>query len=395
MNILFITPPPYLPNRLHRNRSFDLIRILAKKHQVHLFSVITEGKTYPEFKEIKNACKSVKTVKISKLRAFLNCVLFPHLPLEVAYCYAEEAKKAIVKIVKAKKIDFVYIKRLRSLVFVPDVDVPTVVDTTDAMSLFYRRLAENSYFPKSFFYKLESVKYQFFEIKVARRFKNWIVSSPVDGKYLQNLKLGVDIFVVPNAVDIGYFKPSTVNRGPNTLLLSGLMDKPVNVDAAVYFVKKVFPRVKRRIPDARLYIAGPKPNRKVRDLSDRDVVVKGYVKGLKEEISKSQIVVVPIRIVTGVRNKILQAWSMGKPVVSTTTGAQGLGVVDGENILIADTPKKFAAKVISLFEDRRLYNKLARNARKKAEEEYSFRSISQKLENVLKDVKKTEKLAGK
>lgn len=390
MNILFVTPPPYLPNRLHRNRSFDLIRILAKNHKIHLLSVVTDKKVYPEFREIKKVCRSVKVVRISQFGSITNCIRFFYLPLEVAYCYSQKAKKEIEKIVKNKKIDLVYIKRLRSAVFLPKVDVITVIDTTDAMSLFCSRLDKNSYFPKNFFYKLESIKYQAFEKKVARKFKNWIVSSPIDAKYLQSLKLGIDIFVVPNAVDTNYFQPLNVNYEPKTILFSGLVDKPVNVDAACYFAKEIFPLVKKKVSDAKLYIVGPNPSSKVRRLANDDIVVKGFVSDIREFIAKSQIVIAPVRVATGVRNKILQAWSIGKPVVSTTIGAQGLKAVDNKNILLADSQNKFAQKIISLFENKRLYNRLSENAKKTANEEYSLGAISKKLEDVLRNVKKSK-----
>ncbi|KKP93689.1 MAG: hypothetical protein UR98_C0003G0059 [Parcubacteria group bacterium GW2011_GWA1_36_12] len=395
MRILFVTPPPYLPNRLHRNRSFDLIRILARKHQVHLLCVVTDQKVYPEFKEIKKVCRSVKVIRISKFRAMLNVLFFPHLPAEVAFCNFKKAQQEIEKIVKDKKIDLVYIKRLRSVVFVPEVDVPMVVDTTDAMSLFYDRLARNSNFPKTIFYLLESLKYKWYEKKVAQKFKNWIISSPLDEKYLKRVGLKINTHVVPNAVNIDYFKSSTANFEQNTLLFSGLMDKPVNIDAAVFFAREIFPLIKKEVADVKLYIVGPNPSIKVRNLNSDGIFVKGHVKDLRQFIAKSQIVVAPIRIATGVRNKILQGWAMGKPVVSTTIGAEGLKARDGENILIADSATKFADDVVKILKNKQLYNKLAKNGRKTVEAKYSYQSISNNLEEVLRDVRKSKKTASK
>src|SRR3972149_2285879 len=104
MKILFVTPPPYLPNRLHRNRSFDLIRILAEKHEVHLLSVVTQKETPKEFNQIRKVCKSVKVIYINPFVAILNCFRFPLLPYELAYCYSEKVTETIKKIIDEENI---------------------------------------------------------------------------------------------------------------------------------------------------------------------------------------------------------------------------------------------------------------------------------------------------
>jgi len=461
MRILFITPPPYLPNRLHRNRSFDLIRILAKKHEVHLLSIVAQKETPKEFDQIIKVCKSVKVIYINPLVAIFNCLRFPFLPYEIAYCYSKKTKQEIQKIIKSHKIDLVYLKRLRSAIYllqsktllekchselveesfstelvdrdpstqpVPSVvegvgmTTKVVVDTTDAMSMFYFRMYKSHSFPKNLFYLLQAVLYKRFEKKTIEKIRNWIVCSESDQKYLQKLGADVNIYVVSNPVDTGYFSPrrssfftpkesrslprhlrgvasfspsrwpkdsSKVERRDeqgSSLLFRGLMDKPVNIDACLFFIKEIMPLVKKKIENVKLYIVGPKPPSVIKKCNDgKSIFVTGFVKDIRKCIKDTDLSICPVRIASGTRFKITQAWAMGRPVVSTSNGAEGLLYEKDKNIAIADNPKEFAKQIVSLLKNKKLYDTLAKNGRETIVREYSFRVIGQRLERVIQN----------
>ncbi len=387
MRILFVTPPPHLPNRLHRVRSFDLIKTLARKHEVHLVAVTSESNKSEEFEEVEKICTSVTIIKVNKIFAFLNFLRFYFLPAEVAYCYSEKVTKMIHDIVRKKRIDLIYLKRLRSTIFLNSIKTPIVVDTTDAMSMFYFRMYENHPFPKNFLYLFEAVKYRTYEKKVMETIKHWITCSAIDKKYLETIDSSISVHVIPNPVDTNYFK-STERPRDATILYRGLMDKPVNIDAVIYFVKHMLPRIKKKLPHVKLYIVGPKPASKIRTLmNDKNIFVVGFAKDVRRLMSETAVSVCPVRIGTGTRFKILHSWSMERPVVSTAIGAEGLEYTNGENILIADTPESFSKNVIQLLQNKKLYRKLAKNARYLAEKEYSTKALSFKLEHMLKKVK--------
>ena len=392
MKILFVTPPPYLPNRLHRIRAFELLRILAKKHEVHLLSVITKKDGIKDFKEIKKEVKSSTVIKFSKFKAFKNCLLSPTLPLEVSYCNFEEVSKKIKHIVRKEKIDVVYLKRLRSAIYFSDWEVPVVLDSTDAMSLFYKRMYSNTSFPKNIYYFLEGAKYKKFEKDTAGKIKSWIVCSENDADYLKKI-MNVNTNVVPNPVDTGYFKFSPIRPKGDVLLLRGLMDKQVNIDAAIYFVSRIFPLIKRKIPKAKLRIVGPFPTRVVRKLEDRkNIFVEGFVNDMRQCLESSTISVCPIRIGTGTRHKILQSWAVGRPVVSTSIGAEGLNYKAGENIEIANSSEEFAKKVVILLKDNERYKKLSLAGRKLVQKEYSLGVVANKLDQVLEHAKNQKRI---
>lgn len=383
MKILFVTPPPYLPNRLHRIRSFDLIRALAKKHEVHLLAVTSEEKIPPEFIEIRKLCKTVTIVRINKTLAYLNCLKYFYLPLEVAYCYSLEVNKKLKSLINKYNIDLVYLKRLRSAVYFT-VGTPAVIDTTDAMSLFYHRLKHQGVFIKKALYYFEEIKYRFYEKNIAKRINNWIVCSKVDQKYLANL--GINSLVVPNMVDTNYYR--LVNGSPSLprLIFRGLMDKPVNISAINYFVKSIWPKIIKIFPHIELHILGPNPTAQIRKLSDKNIIVTGYVPDLREYFRPGDISICPVLVGTGTRHKILQSWAMGIPVVSTFVGAEGLNI--DNNLEIADSPGSFANKIIRLIKNKKRYLLLAKNGRKTVEKNYSIKAVAQQLEEVLNYVVK-------
>lgn len=394
MKILFVTPPPYLPNRLHRIRSFDLIKILSKNNEVYLFSVVSNKKEPSEFKEIKKLCRSVTIVKLPFYKSIINCLRFLYLPYEVAFCYSKEVENKIKETIKKEKIDLIYLKRLRSAIFLPQVSIPVIIDTTDAMSMFYYRMFQKHTFPKNLFYFFEGVKYKWYEKKMMKKIKDWIVCSEVDKKCLKTVSSSTKIEVVSNPVDVNLFKYQLITNHQSqianySLLFRGIMNKPVNIDAVLFFAHKIFPLIKKEIKAVKLFIVGPNPSLAVRKLGNSsDIFVTGFVKDVRKTISDSTVVICPIRIGSGTRHKILQAWVMRKPVVSTTIGAEGLMYKDNENILIADDPETFAQKILLLFKNKKLYTKLAQNGRRTVEKNYSLESVEKKLESIIGNVKK-------
>jgi glycosyltransferase involved in cell wall biosynthesis len=388
MKILFVTPPPYLPNRYHRMRSFDIITMLSKKHDVHLVCVTTQKKEPEEFSQIRNMCKSVTIIYLNPFIALFNCIRFFSLPLEVAYCYQTKVNSVLQKIIKSKRIDVLYVKRLRSALYIENIKKPIVLDTTDAMSLFYFRLYEHASNFKKWVYLFEALKYRAFEKKVLQQNIHWVTCSEIDKKYLETVS-SASISVIPNPVDTNYFSPAEKNIHRNWLLFRGLMDKPVNIDAALYFIQSIFPIIQKEISQAKLFIVGPNPHKSIKQFADgKQIVVTGKIADVREYITGTGISVCPIRIGTGTRFKILQSWAMGRPVVSTVEGAEGLIYTNGKDIKIAKNSEDFANHVIQLIKNTNIYNSVAKNARQQAITYYSHAVIEKKLNALLTYVKK-------
>lgn len=391
MNILFISPS--IPSQLHRIRSYELIKSLSEIHNVHVISLdVSNGvDMFPE--ELKRVVSSYEIIGKSKWRSIVDCVLyiFSPSPLEVAYCHSKKMERAVKEVIAKKNIDLIYIKRLRSFQFLTlsADNVPVVIDTTDAMSLFYDRASKSvPWYKKPLFFE-EYFKYSWYEKKLATQdkynIKKWIVCSSIDRDYLRDT-IGIkDIAVVPNIVDTEFYDSDKVNyvEEKRSLVISGLMDKFVNTEAVDFLVKEVLPIVRKSYPTVKLYIVGPNPTKRVRSYENNNIIVTGYVKDLREYIMKAEVFVCTVKTGTGTRFKILQALAMKKPVVSTRAGFEGLDGKNGKEILLADTVGAFAESIIELFNDNDLKRKIGQAGRELVEVKYSRSALKASLEKEL------------
>ena len=198
--------------------------------------------------------------------------------------------------------------------------------------------------------------------------------------FLTKIKLVSNITVIPNGVDIEEFLFTKANSQNITISYFGNMEYFPNQDAVLFFSKQILPMIKQKIPGVKFLIVGKNPSLTVQSLAtDENIIVTGTVDSVIPHYINSSICIVPLRAGGGTRLKILEAMAVGRPVVSTTIGCEGLDVVDGENLLIADTPVQFAEKVIQLINDKQLYQKIANNGRKLVEDKYSWDKIAEKL----------------
>jgi sugar transferase (PEP-CTERM/EpsH1 system associated) len=183
------------------------------------------------------------------------------------------------------------------------------------------------------------------------RFDHVVAVSPEDAAVFR-ARYGVErVSSVPTGVDTEFFRPSgTVSRKSASIVFTGSMDWMPNEDGMTFFVEDVLPLVKRAVPEATLTIVGRNPTARVRALAEgrSDIMVTGTVPDVRPFLESASVVVVPLRIGGGTRIKIYEAMGMERAVVSTTIGAEGLDVVDGEHILLADDPQSFADAVIGL-----------------------------------------------
>jgi glycosyltransferase involved in cell wall biosynthesis len=155
----------------------------------------------------------------------------------------------------------------------------------------------------------------------------------------------------------------------------------------LYFCRSILPLVRREVPNVRLVVVGHSPTLQVRSLAARDdVVVTGSVPDVIPHYRQARVAVVPLRGGGGTRLKILEAMALGRPVVSTSLGCEGLAVIDQEHILIADTPAEFASRVVQLLADADLRRVMTVKARSLVEAQYDWPIISQKLLALYRDL---------
>jgi glycosyltransferase involved in cell wall biosynthesis len=209
--------------------------------------------------------------------------------------------------------------------------------------------------------------------------------SELDASVFGRLCPKTPTFVVHNGVDVDFFRPLELPVEPDLLVFEGNMGFEPNVEAAVYFVRQVLPLILARRP-VRLILVGSRPDPKVTALSSDHVVVTGFVDDVRPYVGRAAAFVCPMLSGAGIKNKILQAWAMGKAVVSTHAATGGLAAMDEHNILVADGAQPFADAVLRALSDASLRERLGANGRQTVLDRYTWTAKAAELEKVFEGV---------
>jgi len=194
------------------------------------------------------------------------------------------------------------------------------------------------------------------------------------------------IEVVPNGVDCEHNRPGFASPRPGSLVYNGAMTYSANYDAMQYFLRDVYPLIRAEVPGVSLTITGSTEGVDLVGLAlDASVRLSGYVDDIRPVIAGSEVCVVPLRQGGGTRLKILEAMALGVPVVSTRKGAEGLDVVDGEHLLLADGQRDLAAATVRLLQDGALRARLATNARALVEQRYDWLAIGAQFADLVEE----------
>lgn len=224
-----------------------------------------------------------------------------------------------------------------------------------------------------------------YEAEVCRAAKNIIAVSDADARAMQSLYGVSRIASVPTGVDLEYFAPSCAGQPAHDLLFLGAMDWRPNIDGLNWFVAHVLPLIRARRADCSLAVVGRRPTAQVRrwSESDRHIRVTGTVEDVRPYLWETAVSIVPLRIGGGTRLKIYEAMAAKIPVVSTSVGAEGLDVRDGENIAIADSPQQFAERCLDLLADSDARRRMAENALETVTACYSWQVVASHFEKLL------------
>jgi sugar transferase (PEP-CTERM/EpsH1 system associated) len=271
-----------------------------------------------------------------------------------------------------------------------------LMDFVDVDSDKWRQYAENATFPSGLIYRIES-KFLFkYEQKINRYFDYSVfVSQPEADLFSKRYPDANNVKVVSNGVDHNYFSPdyvnslaATVHRAPRTsnpiILFTGAMDYHANIDGVTWFCSEIFPLVRRENPSVEFHIVGSNPASDVKKLAQKPgVKVTGFVEDIRPYYRMADVCVVPLRLARGIQNKVLEAMSMAKPIVTTSKALEGIGAISGEQVLVADNAESFAGAVGDLLKNKGKKKSLAVNARQFVVNHFDWSANIQLLEDLL------------
>ncbi len=388
MKILFLSLRcPYPPHRGDCIRSYHFIKHLSQRHSVTLVYFAASAADIAAAKHLQTYCERVAYVPFRRPFALLNTAVhcLSRLPLQVHYWYSPHMQRTINKLLAAERFELIHAQLFRMGQYVTEARAPAkVLDLCDSLALNLSRRANFDCIPKRFLVKLEEKRVRRYEVDIMKGFDSGTVVADFDRDYLLKQDDNLNLSVVPMGVDLAYFaQTAACKRAPANLLFTGTMNYFPNADAVLYFCREIFPRVRKRHPEATFTIVGREPTEQIQRLAAQEgVVVTGAVPDVRPYFEKASVFVAPLRAGSGIQTKNLEAMAMGVPVVTSSVGAMGLSAALGTELLVADTPETFAAQVSQLVENRDLRETLAQAGRKRVETTYSWQVIGAHLEKV-------------
>ena len=312
------------------------------------------------------------------------------VPYGVAKYRSAAYRVALEQLLSTGAFDAIVCDFLPPVVNLPQhLPCPAILFTHNVEAEIWRRHAENASNPLSRFLMTQQWRRMLrFEQDALARFDLVLAVSDADRQTFNRLYAGAlktPAHVVQTGVDTTYFAPMTDRPERRAhLVFTGSMDWLPNEDGMLYFVRDILPRIRQVEPEATLSVIGRAPTPAVRRLaSEAGIEVTGRVDDVRPHIADGAVYVVPLRIGGGTRLKIFEAMAMGKAVVSTTVGAEGLPVTTGQNVVIADEPARFAQAVVHLIRDAESRRRIASEARRLVVDRYDWSAVAGDFEDAL------------
>jgi sugar transferase (PEP-CTERM/EpsH1 system associated) len=348
---------PYPPTKGDKIRSYHLLVHLAKRFRVHLGTFVDDPADLPFADQVQEYCESTAIFRVRPLVQRLKGLraLITGESITVPYYRDARLQSWVNATVDRFEIGRVlaYSSSMAQYVLGQRFErARKVIDFVDVDSDKWQQYATSKPAITAWIYRREAAKLAAFERLAASGGGLNTFVSEAEAEYFRRVSADCRsrIVGVPNGVDAGFFAPDPGFECPfpvNTrrIVFTGAMDYWANADAVMWFARDVFPAIKRRFPNVLFYIVGRNPSREVRKLASEGVVITGSVSDVRPFLQYADVAVAPMRIARGIQNKILEAMSMGRPVVATARGVEGIDARDGKEILVASDEQALALQV--------------------------------------------------
>jgi len=371
-------------------RMYNISKVLAKNFKVDVFSLSDYPISKENYENYKKVFNGVYIKYIPKYLSYAKVILnlLNNQPLQVSYYYFNKVKKEILSINKKNKYDLIFCSHIRTTKYVKDINIPKVVDLVDSISLNYLRSKNlGSNFIWRLIYNLEKKKVLSYETKIPSFFDYCFTSSQVDTNHIKKISTKNNIITIPNGVNENLLNYEKVVDEKNIISFFGRMNYNPNIDAVVYFINKIWPKLKNKVKEAKFYVIGYRPNLKIKKLSNnKNIVVTGFLKDPYNLLSQSKIIIAPMVSGAGIQNKILDAMALGKCVITTSFGAGGIVGRNGVNFIVKDNPDEFAKELIKLWNDKEKRDEIGKNAKNLVKKNYRWQKTTKKIINLVNNL---------
>lgn len=396
MKILMITP--YLPFPLVSGgqiRTYNLLKNLSSKHKITLVSFIREPREKQYLKDLKPYCENILVYQRRKAWSPINIILsaISPYPFLVSIYLSLSLRQDINDLLEKENFDLIHAETFYVMPNIPQTNVPIFLVEQVIEYLVYQRYVEGlpswSIFLKPLL-KFDVAKIKRWEKHYWTKAKRLAAMSQDDKDFIEEINPNLKVDVVANGVDIEYFANIKKRKTKQpTILFVGNFKWLPNRDAAQFLVKDIWPQIKSQIKDAKLWIVGRNPTQDLKSYQSEDINIDEGVDDIRTAYGASDVLVAPIRNGRGTKYKILEAMATKTPIVGTPLATEGIDIVAGKQAYVASSAKSLADKTVLLLRNPKKSKDLAENAYKLVSQEYNWKKISDRLDEVYMEVGKS------
>jgi hypothetical protein len=371
-HILMLTPYlPYPPNSGGRSRTYNLVKHLRQDYRITVVCFGRPEEQAFDLSPMQDLCDLVvvdRTPSPGTLRAAWLSFSSPR-PVTMRLYHTPEMARAVADLLRQGRVELVHVESFYMLPNLPNpIPVPVLLSEPAIEYVAWRRHARvaRPWFTRPGI-SLEALKMRFWEPRAWSEVTVVGVMSSVDQKIVRRATPGVKTVLAPNGVDTDYFRPDpAVRRDSRTAIYMGDYKYFPNTDAVLYFAGEILPRIRQQRDDFELVLIGKDPPPELLALHhdpNARITVTGLVDDTRPYLQGSAVFICPLRSGSGTRFKLLEALACGCPVVSTRVGAEGLGAVDGQHMLLRDEPQAFADAVLQILDNPALGARIGQQGR--------------------------------
>lgn len=381
MKILVLTSRFPLPlNKGDRLRAYYQLKELSRTCDIALFSFCLTNPTVKEVIELKEICTEVHFHKLSIWEMFYGLIwaFITAKPLQVGLFHSTKAKSKIDGLIEVFKAKHIYIQLIRIAEYaIPYTSIKKTLDFQDALGKGMERRAKNANSITRWFYTLEMKRLFKYENKMFQYFDNLSIITEQDKQAIKHSKKA-RIQTIKNGVDFKKFQPVESAEKSYQVLFTGNMKYPPNADAGNFLLNEIMPLVWKEIPDAKLCLGGINPPEKWLSLKKPNVLVTGWIDNINELYQKAEVFIAPMRIGTGLQNKLLEAMATRLPCITTPLA---FNAFEDENtpIVTGESANDLASHIIRLLKDTEAQKELAMKARTYVLDKYSWEAATEGL----------------
>jgi glycosyltransferase involved in cell wall biosynthesis len=397
MKILMLTP--YLPfpdSSGGQIRSYNLIKDLSKKHEITLFSLIKDDSEKKYISELAKYCKKVCVFKRSKSPWTLRNILltgFGPYPFLVIRNLSPKEKNAVKEEISKVKYDLIHAETFYVMPHIPDTEIPILLVEQTIEYLVYKHYIQGIGNPIfRWFLSIDVAKLRFWETNFWKKADGVVAVSDVDKTEMRKLVPDLEVGLVPNGVNLDFFKVKTnwSYKNPKMLFVANFKWLQ-NIEAAKILLDEVFPLVHKKNPLVKVWIVGQHIPDEIKERQSENILIDDLreddQEGIRKAYYEASVFVSPLRGPGGTRLKHFAAMAAKLPLVTTTVGAEGLGAKDNKEIIIENDAENTAHAVLRVLGDPQFASSIADNARNLVERKYSWYRMAEYLDKIYEETK--------